>query len=154
MPAVATALPADDDGAADDALALLAAARAQLRETSTLDPGLANWAAAALDLVLARHSRQEAIALRRFGRRERDRFIRQLAAEYFAEEPSNRAKAEAVLAAARQYAAIGWLRHRGSVTCHDSIRGTAQELLWRAMKAHKKFPDSVSMVEKILARKE
>jgi hypothetical protein len=138
----------------DAALAQIAAARAQLRETNALDPGLANWAVAALDLVLARHSRQEEIALRRFGRRERDRFIRQLAAEYFSGESGNRAKAEAVLAAARQYAAIGWLRHRGSVTCLDGIRGTAQGLMWQAMKAHKKFPDSVSMIEKILARKE
>ena len=85
---------------ADAARAQIAAARDQLRETSTLDPGLANWAAA------------------------------------------------------RQYAAIGWLRHQGNVTCPESIRGTAQELMWQAMKAHKKFPDSVSMIEKILARKE
>jgi hypothetical protein len=139
---------------ADAALAQIAAARDQLRETSTLDQGLANWAAAALDLLLARHSRQEAIALRRFGRRKRDRFIRQLVVEYFPGESSNRAKAGAVLAAARQYAAIGWLRYRGSVTCPDSIRGTAQELMWQTMRAHKKFPDSVSMIEKILARKE
>ena len=139
---------------ADAALVQIAAARDQLRETSTLDPGLAGWAAAALELVLARHSRHEAIALRRLGRRERDRFIRQLTVEYFSGESGNRAKAGAVLAAARQYAAIGWLRHRGSVTCPDSIRGTAQELMWQAMKSHKKFPDSVSMIEKILARKE
>jgi hypothetical protein len=152
MPAAAAAVAVDE--ADDTAPALLAAARDQLLlHPSLIDPGLARWAAAGLDLVLKRRSRQEEIFLRRFGRRERDRFIRQLAAEHFAGESGNRAKAEAMLASARQYAAIGWLRHRGSVTCPDSILGTAQELMWRAMKAHKKFPDSVSMLEKIIARR-
>jgi hypothetical protein len=153
MPAAAAAVAVDE--ADDTAPALLAAARDQLLlHPGLIDPGLARWAAAGLDLVLERRSRQEAIALRRFGRRERNRLICQLEGEYFAGKFGNRAKAEAVLAAARQYAAIGWMRHRASVTCPNSIRGTAQELLWLAMKAHKRFPDSVSMIEKILARKE
>jgi hypothetical protein len=70
-PAPVPALDLDDLGAFDR----LAAARDQLRETGALDPTLAHWAAAALDLVLQRLGRQEEVALRREGRRERDRLI-------------------------------------------------------------------------------
>ena len=85
MPAAAVAREAA--AAADAVLAQLAVAQAQTLEGGVPDADLAPLAAVGLDIVLARRSRHEEMALRRFARRERDRLIRQLAAEFYAAGP-------------------------------------------------------------------
>jgi hypothetical protein len=106
-------------------------------------------AAAACGLILERHDRREAAVLRRVGLRCRDELIRSAAATFYA--GSARAKATALLRDAQRYAASAWRHDRGCVGCPDRIRGTVQELLWGAFKAHPDFPSSLRQVQNILA---
>jgi hypothetical protein len=130
----------------------LAAVRDLLSTGAALDLPDRRLAATACERVLARRDRREAAALRRAGLRSRDELIRRAATGFYT--GSTRARATALLQDARRYAATGWRVDRGRVTCPGSICGTARELLWQAMKAHKTFPSSISMIEKILARKD
>jgi hypothetical protein len=130
----------------------LAAVRDRLLAGAPLDPGDAHLAAAALGVVLRRHDRTEAAALRRAGLRQRDELFRRAAARFYTGSP--RAQAGALLKDANRYAAGGWRSDRGCVSCPDRLRGTVQELLWHAFKAHPSYPSSLRQVQNILAQAE
>jgi hypothetical protein len=139
--------PAVADG---DAFDRLAVARARLLEDDgVLDPGLARLVAATIEDALAKRDRALAVALRRAGLRQRDTLLRRAAAEFY--EGSPRARAAALLRDAERYAATGWRHHRGLLGCPEMIRGTAEELIWTAFKAHPTFPSSLRQVQNILA---
>ena len=83
-------------------------------------------------------------------RARRDVHIRAAAA--LLDDSSGRARAQALAAAAKNYAASAWPRHRSSTSCPDEIRGAVQEHLWQAMKAHPTFPSGWRQIFNIIGR--
>jgi hypothetical protein len=119
------------------ALDLVTAARNRLLADEPPSAADRRLAVLALDELRGHLTRRQASRLRQASLAERNRLIRQLA-ELYTGRP--RTRALQLLADARRYAASSWPRDRGCVTCPPRLRGTKQELLWRAMKAHPLFP--------------
>ena len=77
--------------------------------------------------------------LKRRAVQERDRLLLDLAARHFDALPSVRAKARAVVTAARRYEASAWLRDRNAVTNPrppESVAG----MVWAVLKAWPDLP--------------
>lgn len=129
----------------------LAHAHAAVLAGNLLDPDEARLACVAIQRMLVFLTRADAVALSRAARQQRDEWVRRLAAEHHAAEPSVRAQASAVLAEARSYAAGEWRHHRLSTTCPPTIIGTPRELLWRAFRLSTKFPFSPRAIHGILS---
>jgi hypothetical protein len=94
-----------------------------------------------LAVFLAQDTRPAA----RLGRR--DELIRELVGTFY----TGSTRARALLRDAGRYAATGWLRDRGCVGCPARLRGTAEELIWRAFKACPYFPSSLRQMQNILS---
>lgn len=77
--------------------------------------------------------------LKRRAVQERDRLLLDLAAQHFAGLRSVRARARAVLTAARRYQAIGWLRDRNAATCPRQPESVAG-MVWAVLKAWPDLP--------------
>ena len=78
---------------------------------------------------------------RRQATQERDRVLIELARVHFNALPSVRARARAILNAARRYEAIGWLRDRNAVTNPrppESVEG----MVWAVLKAWPDMPSN------------
>ena len=87
------------------------------------------------------HLRTEAgqAVLKRRAILERDRLLVDLARAHFEALPSVRAKARAILTAARRYEASGWLRDRNAVTNPRPAESVAG-MVWAALKAWPDLP--------------
>ena len=76
---------------------------------------------------------------------QRNELIYQLGQRFF-RNGSLRARARALIAAAKLYRDGEWRHHRALTAPPDSIAGTARELMWRAFKAHE-FPFGQRTIE-------
>lgn len=125
-------------------------ARSQVLAGFPLDDDTARLVAVALDRVVSRLDRADAIALRRAARLKRDDLIREMAAKFFADRGSQRATAMAICGAIKAYAAGEWRFHCRSSTCPAAIIGTHREYLWRAFRLVSSFPSSLRSIKNIL----
>ena len=92
--------------------------------------------------ALAARLRQEAL-------RTRNGLVYELGRLYFP-DGSLRARASALIAAAKLYRSASWRHHRALAAPPDSIVGTDRELLWRSFKACERFPLGTRTIENLI----
>lgn len=85
-----------------------------------------------------------AAMLKRRAIQERDRRLVDLAAQHFARLPGVRAKARAVLTAARRYETSGWRRDRNAVT-NPRPPESVECMFWAVLKAWPDLPSDTVM---------
>ncbi len=129
----------------------LPAIAAALSRGNPLDPGDVVLLTASLAVAGRRHQREIDAEVRRQGLAERDRLIGAVAGHY---NGTIRARAQAVLSAANNYASSGWRHHRASTACPEEIHGTTQGLLWMAFKSHPTFPTGLRQLHTIISKGE
>lgn len=80
--------------------------------------------------------------------------IREMAAKHFGHLGSERARANAVSAAARRYMTnkAGWPKHESRVRVPDEIRGRPEEVVWLIVKGTGKFPAPGTVREMVAGR--
>ena len=115
-----------------------------------LDPQDAPLVGSALEHLASSVRRADQVALHQLGQLERDRLIRLIAAQM----PIGLGLGERALAVAaqvRQYLRCRWRSHAASLECPPEIVGSLDELIWRALKSHGRFPFSRRALMDIIA---
>ena len=85
---------------------------------------------------IANPSRARDAMLRQEALRERDEWLRRLAAEYCDEKGA----ARQINKWAMRYQAGSWRRDRDAASCPDHLRGTSKFYLWHAFATYPKIP--------------
>ena len=81
---------------------------------------------------------------------DRDRLLLDLAARHFGALSSVRAKARAILTAARRYEVTGWHHDQHATTCPPHRIGKPEALIWQVLKASPGLP-SDTVLRNLLA---
>jgi len=128
---------------------LLQAARARILAGLPVDPVAVPAVSSVLASVIQRRSRQEEIALRQAGLRERNRRLREADAVLLP-LPSLDARARRLLELIAHYEATAWRRHRGLISCPEELDSKPEHHLWHALKSFHRIPRSINAIAMIL----